>query len=214
MKFKPSPFFISTTVIVITHLVGIVGFLSPWREHFITITPFHLLISAGLLLYNHSDKTRRFFLTISGLIAAGYLVELAGIQTGVVFGSYEYQRALGPKLFDTPPMIGVNWMMLIVAFGSVLSRFNVPLLIKAMLGALCMVALDFLIEPIAMAFEFWNWEINAVPTHNYLGWLVTAFLMFAVYFQIPFKKENPIGWILLLMQIVFFGLLNLFMGLI
>lgn len=211
MTFKPSPFLISSTVIVITHLVGIVGFLSPWRDLFITITPFHLVISAGLLLYHHSEKNRTFAITIAGLVTAGYLVELAGIQTGVIFGAYHYERALGPKLFDTPPLIGVNWMMLIVAIGSLLSQLKIPLLIKAMLGALCMVAIDLLIEPVAMAHEFWDWERNTVPTHNYLGWLVTAFILFLAYFQTPFKKFNPIAWLLLLMQVIFFGSLNLFL---
>lgn len=211
MKLKPTSFQIAAIVIVITHLVGIVGYLSEWRTYFVAITPLHLLLSAGLLVAHQHQKNKAFWWTICALALAGYLVEVAGIHTGVIFGAYSYDHALGPKIFETPPMIGVNWMMLVLALGSLLSRLQIPNLIRAMLGALCMVALDYLIEPVAMKYDFWHWERTTVPTHNYLGWLITAFLMFLIYFQSPFPKRNKLALVLLVMQFCFFGILNLFL---
>lgn len=210
MKLKPSLFQTSAVIIVVTHLVGVVGYLSPWSEYFVAITPLHLIVSAGLLILHQQNKNRAFWWTMLGLIIAGYAVEVAGIKTGVIFGIYFYDHGLGPKVFDVPPIIGVNWMMLILAIGSLLSQLNIPLLIKAMLGALCMVAMDYLIEPVAIQYDFWHWASTTVPTHNYLGWLITAFILFLGYFQSPFQKANKLAWILLLMQVLFFGLLNLF----
>lgn len=211
MTLKPTPFQVATGVIVITHLVGIFGFFSPLRETFETITPLHLLLSAGILLYFHSSHERNFWIAAGFLALAGYGVEVAGTNTGVIFGEYTYDETLGPKFFATPPVIGINWMMLVIAFGSLLSGLNVPNLIRAMLGALCMVGMDYLIEPIAIEFGFWHWERTTVPTHNYLGWLVTAFILFLAYFEAPFPKKNKIALTLLIMQFIFFGSINLFL---
>lgn len=211
MKIRPTFFQVSVSVIIITHLVGIVGFLSPWRELFIAITPIHLLISAGLLIAFQAERNTAFWITSAIIALLGFLVELAGIQTGLIFGEYAYDTALGPKIGDTPPMIGINWLMLVLIFGALLSNTNFPVLIKAMLGALCMVGIDFLIEPVAMAHNFWHWESTTVPTHNYLGWMVSSFVLFLIYFQAPFQKNNPLAVWLLVIQIIFFGLLNLFL---
>ncbi len=199
---------ISILIVVVTHVVGMVGFVSPWQELFISLTPFHLLLSAGLLLANQEDKSKNFWFAVVGVVAAGYLVELLGIQTGVIFGEYSYDRALGPKIGDTPPVIGVNWMMLVVAVAALVSRINTPFVIKAMLGAMVLVGIDYLIEPVAIAYDFWHWHQATVPTHNYLGWLITAFIFFGVYLSVVKNKSNPLAWILLLMQIIFFGVLN------
>lgn len=211
MKFRLSPQQTAILIIVVTHLVGIVGFLSPWKEYFLLITPLHLLLSSGLLVYHQKDKPRAFYYVVAGVIAAGYFVEVAGINTGVIFGEYEYETTLGPKVWGTPPIIGINWMMLILSIGSLINQLKTPVIIRAMLGALAMVALDMLIEPVAMKYEFWDWARSTVPTHNYLGWLVTAFILFMAYFTAPFKKSNPLALTLILMQFMFFGILNLFL---
>ncbi|TVR38641.1 MAG: carotenoid biosynthesis protein [Cryomorphaceae bacterium] len=205
---KPSFLQISILIVVVTHLVGMIGFVSPWQELFISLTPIHLLLSAGLLLANQEDKNKTFWFAVVGLMAAGYLIELIGIQTGVIFGEYSYDRALGPKIGGTPPIIGVNWMMLVVAVAALISRIKTPFVIKAMLGAMALVGIDYLIEPVAIAYDFWHWHQTTVPTHNYLGWLITAFIFFGVYLSVVKNKANPLALVLLLMQIVFFGVLN------
>lgn len=211
MKLKPSSFQISALIVVITHLVGIVGYLSEWRSTFVAITPFHLMLSVGLLIYQQEQKNRAFWITIAVIALAGFAVEVAGTNTGIIFGDYTYDHALGPNVWGTPPVIGLNWMMLIVALGSLLVQLNIPNIIRAMCGALCMVIIDFLIEPVAIEYGFWHWERTTIPTHNYLGWLVTAFLFFMVYLEAPFKKKNKLALTLLVMQFMFFGILNLFL---
>lgn len=207
--FRPNFYQTSVLIVVVTHLVGTVGFLSPWSAGFIAITPLHLLLSSGLLLANHSEKSKAFLIAVLLLIAAGYFVEVAGVQTGVIFGAYHYDTTLGPKIWDTPPMIGVNWMMLLVAVSALTIKINVPHIIRAMIGAMIMVFIDFLIEPVAIKYDFWHWEMTSVPTHNYLGWLVTAFILFLAYLYAPFKKENKLAPVLLVAQLIFFGILNL-----
>lgn len=210
MKLKLSTFQWSAAVVVITHLVGIAGFLSPYRDYFIMLTPLHLLISTGLLIANQAERNKNFF--IAALIAylVGFWIEVAGVNTGLIFGDYAYDSALGFKVLDTPLMIGVNWVMLILSVGAVFSRLNTHWIVKALISAIAMTALDYLIEPVAIVYDFWHWNSESIPLQNYLAWLITSFVLFAVYFSLRFDKENPLAVVILAMQVAFFGLLNLF----
>jgi putative membrane protein len=210
MKIKFNTFQWSALVVVITHLVGVAGFLSPYRDYFIMITPLHLLISTGLLIANQVDRNKNFYTAAIVAYLVGFWIEVAGINTGLIFGDYAYDTALGYKVFDTPLMIGVNWMMLIISIGAVFSRLNTNWLVKSLVSAVAMTALDYLIEPVALAYDFWHWNSDSIPFQNYLAWLITSFVLFAIYYRLRFDKDNPLGVVILAMQIAFFGLLNLF----
>lgn len=211
MKFKFSTFQWSTIVVVITHVVGIAGFLSPFKEYFILITPLHLLVSSGLLIANQEQRSRNFYIAIIIAYLVGYWIEVIGINTGLIFGEYVYDSALGFKVFGTPLMIGINWMMLILSIGAVFSRLNTNWFVKSLISALAMTSLDYIIEPVAIVYDFWHWNTSTIPLQNYLAWLITSFLLFTIYFRLKFQKENPLAIIILAMQIAFFGLLNLFL---
>jgi putative membrane protein len=80
------------------------------------------------------------------------------------------------------------------------------------MSALLMVGLDVLIEPIAIELDFWTWAGGYVPFQNYVGWFVIAFvLQFAFHKAIPKDMTNHVAVILFGLQILFFGLLNLFL---
>jgi bisanhydrobacterioruberin hydratase len=210
MKIKFNTFQWSALAVVITHLVGVAGFLSPYRDYFIMITPLHLLISTGLLIANQLDRNKNFYTAAIVAYLVGFWIEVAGINTGLIFGDYAYDTALGYKVFDTPLMIGVNWMMLIISIGAVFSRLNTNWFVKSIVSAIAMTALDYLIEPVAIVYDFWHWNSDSVPFQNYLAWLITSFVLFAIYYRLRFDKDNPLGVVILAMQIAFFGLLNLF----
>jgi putative membrane protein len=82
------------------------------RELFITITPLNLLFAALFLFYGRWPS-RRVLFTGLAVFAASFLVEAVGVNTGMIFGSYSYGSALGPKLWNTPVIIGLNWFVLI-----------------------------------------------------------------------------------------------------
>ena len=42
------------------------------------------------------------------------LTEAIGVNTGLLFGTYEYGANLGFKIFGVPLIIGVNWTVLII----------------------------------------------------------------------------------------------------
>ena len=201
----------SITVLTILYIVGLFGILLPLHADFILLTPFNLLVSMGLVLWHHGDWSRAtvYYLLIAYLV--GFSAELLGTQTGLLFGDYAYGPVLGLKVWGTPLMIGVNWMMLGYCAG-VVSNALLPgrtFWVRGLLAALLMVGLDVIIEPVAMAYDFWDWEGSTVPFSNYLGWFLVALpleLLFAYWHK---GLRNKVGVALFLLQTLFFLILLL-----
>jgi putative membrane protein len=195
-------------VVFILHAVGVAGFNSEWKDYFQLLTPLNLLISIIALLLFQEGKNALFWITAVGIYVAGFGVEWLGVKTGQIFGVYEYGATLGLKLDGIPLMIGVNWLMLALVSAGVTSRMPLPWFMKAIVAAALMVFLDFLIEPVAMAFDMWNWDGMVIPIQNYIAWYVIALMMLLVYFYLPFGKSNKVAAGLYLILFGFFTLLN------
>jgi putative membrane protein len=195
-------------VLFILHGVGVYGLNSAYVEWFKLLTPLNLIISTGLVIAFHKGKNTAFWLVVAGIYLTGFLVEWAGVATGILFGEYAYGATLGFKLFDIPLMIGVNWLMLVLATSSAVNKVPLPWFVKGPLAAVLMVFLDFLIEPVAMKHDMWMWQDGIIPTQNYVMWLVVSLVMCSVYFYVKFNKVNKVGAGLYLLLFGFFTLLN------
>jgi putative membrane protein len=118
----------------------------------------------------------RFFAWCVFVILSSFLVEMAGVKTGLIFGRYEYLDALQPSIWGVPIAIGFAWLGMIVSaialaqritFGKAGSRAGI-----AALAAAFMMVFDFFMEPAAMKLGYWQWFENTIPAHNYFGWFV------------------------------------------
>lgn len=203
---------LSIAILAVLYLVGILGILLPIHPDFILLTPLNLLVSVSLVLLHHRQWSRKTIIYLLVAYTAGFGSELFGVQTGLLFGDYEYGRVLGPKIWGTPLMIGVNWLMLGYCAGvlsnAVLSSRSFWL--RGTFAAVLMVGLDVMIEPVAMAYGFWSWEGNTVPLQNYLGWFAVAWpleLLFAYWHP---EQRNKVGVALFSLQVIFFGALLIF----
>lgn len=198
-------------LIILFHAVGLMGFLIPGlNDLFIQLVPFHLLLMMALILFSRGRMDRDFLVFMGVCYLAGFLIELAGVKTGLIFGRYHYGATLGVKLADIPLMIGVNWVLLIYCAGAGLTFLPVAnKLYLSLVGALLLLLLDVLIEPVAIRFDYWNWAGNTIPVRNYIAWFSFAFIMLRFFhFRSP-EKYNPAALALLLSQFVFFAVLNL-----
>lgn len=203
------PVFISKLLIIIIHLVGIIGMALPVTQPYFQIfTPFHLLICLGILLSFHKDWSIQFLLFAAGAFLLGFGFEVLGVQTGFPFGNYTYGPVLGVQLVEVPLMIGINWLLLVYLTGVLFLKVKNDIL-AAVFASLVMVFIDILIEPVAVALDFWSWAGNVIPFSNYLGWFAVAFLIQLGYRKLRFKKDNPLALVLLLNLVAFFAILNL-----
>jgi putative membrane protein len=201
---------IAIIVVVLFHLVGIAGFFIPSAQAlFIKIVPFHLLLMLGVVVYSHNKLDSRFLQFIALIFTAGFAIEWLGVHMHLIFGDYLYGATLGFKFNYVPLIIGVNWVLLIYSTG-VLMQY-LPFQngnLKVMVGALVLVLLDFLIEPVAVRFDYWHWlSINTTltaPLENYLGWFLVSGLMLGIFQAFKFNKQSMVALVLLAAQFVFF----------
>ena len=198
-------------IIILFHFVGLYGFLTPAFESlFIKLVPYHLLLMLGLMVLTVNDRSMDLFKFALGVYLAGFLIEVIGVNTGQIFGDYTYGSALGIKLWATPLLIGVNWLVLVYCTGVFLETFNLKSKwLFSALGAGILLGIDFLIEPVAIRFDYWSWFEGIIPVQNYLGWYIFSYGLFLFFSGLNFNKKNKAAVVLLFAQLGFFLALNL-----
>ena len=194
---------------VIMYAVGILGFLTKIHPDFPLLTPFNLVLSLSVVLFFH-PKSARFTAVCFAIGIIGYLIEVVGVNTGRIFGAYQYGSVLGFKLWNTPLSIGVNWLLLTYCSAMFVNQFvekKAPWLLKAVCATAIMVCLDVLIEPVAIKTGMWSWAGNVVPLQNYFGWYLSALPLQILLFSIVKDHKNSVAVVVFILQIIFFAVL-------
>ena len=208
-KYRPSEKTMGV-LFIIYYLVGLAGLTLPAsRQLFITLMPLSLLMSFGIMLWYHQSWKPLHVVAIVVIALAGYLVEVVGVLTGEVFGEYSYGRALGFKLFETPLMIGVNWIMLVYGFHALLEGLRWPWPLKVLSGAALMVVYDVIMEPVAISLDMWSWGGGSIPLQNYVAWFIISVVFLSVMQLTKVKTGNQVAVFLVAVQTGFFLALNL-----
>lgn len=199
-------------VLSILYTVGLVGILWPFGPSFIRLTPVNLLFSLFIVLLFHPRWTKATIWVLLISYSVGFGAEWFGVQTGLLFGDYAYGPVLGPAYAGTPFMIGINWMMLVYCTGVTVNQlfWKMSWIIRGVIAAFLMVGLDLLIEPVAMELDFWQWANGIIPVQNYVGWLIVALPLTLLFARFQGQIRNPVGIGLLIWQLLFFLVLNLF----
>lgn len=198
---------LAIAILTIVYLVGIAGILGDIHPQFIYLTPLNLLFSMALVLWHHEGWKPAHVIFCIICFTVGLVSEIIGVQTGLIFGEYTYGPVLGLKIWDTPVLIGLNWLMLVYC-SSVLVNGVLPQLhyfLKAILAAAAMVGLDFFIEPVAVAYDFWSWENEHIPVQNYMAWFLIALVLCMLFQKMVGRQINKVAVALFILQLVFFG---------
>jgi len=197
-------------VIVILFILHAVGGLALSFESlkplFLSLTPMNLTLSFLLLVWANNDFSFNFYKVISFLFIIGYLVEVLGVYSGVLFGEYDYGATLGFQLLEVPIIIGINWILLAVSSFAVSSYFVTKPIYKIVLSTVIMVLLDLMIEPVAIRLDFWHWQGGAIPTQNYIMWFLVAMFMNWILSFNRIKFNAKLGFGLIISQVLFFTL--------
>lgn len=193
------------------YLVGLVLFVLPFtRALFITLIPYSLLLVVGSLYYFHrrwNIPTLLFFLFI---MVSTFFLEMAGTSTGLIFGSYRYERGLGIQIHHTPLIIGLNWLFLVYASRSiVVGTFKRPVL-RIMVASGWMVLYDVVLEWVAPTMQMWRFDTGYPPVRNFIVWLAAALVFHTLYEYIPAGSPTPLAGKVLKIQILFFLCIGLY----
>ncbi|WP_462266567.1 carotenoid biosynthesis protein [Mucilaginibacter sp.] len=201
---------VAIIIIVIFHAVGLIGFfIGAVRPLFLQIVSFHLLLMLGVIIYSYPGPYFKFFSFALLIYLTGYAAEWIGVHKAWIFGDYYYGRTLGIQVYDIPLTMGINWFLLIYAAGVTMQRSNIKwLLVRVVSGALLLVLLDVLIEPVAQRFDYWHWSAAGVPFKNYVGWFAISVLSLLLFEVFKFKRQSLAGPVLLVVQYLFFALMQ------
>jgi putative membrane protein len=211
MERKSSVYKIALALLMAMHIAGFIGLQHPVsRPIFEQLIAFNLVVTAAIVFYFHTDFSYRFIAFALVSFLAGYFVEVAGVHTGLIFGNYQYGEALGFKIWQVPLLIGLNWLVLVYCTGVISHKLPVPVMVKIITGALLMVLLDYLIEPVAIKHDWWAWQGNKVPLQNYAGWFISALVLLAFFHILRFGKNNRMAPIVYTVQFLFFLMQNIF----
>ncbi len=200
-------FYLSLLLLIIVYAVGFATVLLGHTDDLMLLTPFNLLFASGLLIFNANQANRYYWLLLLLVMIAGFLVEVLGVHTGLIFGTYSYGAGLGLKLFGVPLMIGVNWGILVFATAALFQHLQLNFVFKAALAATAMVLYDVLLEPVAIRFDFWTWATVHVPIQNYIAWWLIAFVMLLAVNYWVRNLKNRIAVYIVSIQTLFFWVL-------
>jgi putative membrane protein len=198
-------------VIILFHVVGLIGFAVPaMRPLFLQIVPWHILLMLVVIICSHRPLEGKFILFALFIFIASFLLEWIGVHRGWIFGNYSYGGTLGYKLDAIPLIIGINWFLLIYSTSILMQRSRIrSIFIRVVIGALVLVLLDLIIEPVAMHFDYWHWASGIIPLKNYLGWFLSSAVMMFVFEKFNFSKQSIVAPVFLVVQFVFFMVLLL-----
>ena len=199
---------ISVFIIWLFHLCGMVGISYGNKEFFLAFTPINLFISFVLLFVNQKQLESKELKSAFLIFFIGMISEILGVNYGLIFGDYVYLDNLGFKILGVPVLIGVNWIILTFITWSLSSFIFKNKYVSIFMGAILMICLDFLIEPVAPLLGFWIFDLQIVPLQNYIGLFVIGIITQALFqFKIA-EKELTFSTHLLIINAIFFAFLN------
>jgi len=191
------------------YLIGFAGFIVPYtRGIFTLLIPFALIFSfIAVLVFQKQRFSKRHILVFISIYFFAFIIEAAGVNTGLIFGSYYYGNSLSIKVFNTPLLIGMNWLMLVYFTASAAERYFSNPFIKITTGALLMVFYDLLLEPSAPLLDMWYWDNGTIPLLNYLSWFIISLFMHSLLYVLKIRINNPVAIVVFVCQILFFAAL-------
>lgn len=175
-------------------------------EWMLKLTPLNLLTTAGIIALFHKGRHRT--LEAAGVVMMmGFLIEWVGVNTGWPFGAYQYGDVLGWKWMGTPLIIGVNWFVLMYATHGLAQFLSNATWVRALIGASFMLLIDILIEPVAMALNFWQWEGGHPPLENYMAWFGIAACLSWLMSRLQVKTNSALAFGIYAIECSFFAVL-------
>jgi putative membrane protein len=195
--------------LILVYVSGSIGFvMNP--AFFSPFTPYTLLFTCFVFLIHIPVADKKFLLAFFTIAFLGYIIEVIGVKTGLIFGKYSYGDGLGIKLLEVPLIISINWAMLICAGIRIVSSIFANKITVLVVAALLVTLIDLLIEQVAPKLDFWQFESGLPSIHNYLGWIGVAFFISYFFYPILIKSNRTVSLIILILQIIFFTSLFIF----
>jgi len=192
-------------------IFGAIGILFWNRQWFINMTPFTLLMYFLILYYrNWGDRKKIIFLLLT--FSLGIFSEIIGVNTGLIFGSYEYGQTLGFQIMNVPMVMGIIWVNTTLICGTIANQAKVQMPLRILIAISLMLLLDAFIEPIAPRIDMWRFDHDNgfAPLSNYITWAAVALPLQTYFIFNKLKFDITLSSSLYISQLLFFAALYIF----
>lgn len=191
---------------------------------YLALPIFFLIVHSTLVL---SLSRALLFLTVAFIL--GFIVEWAGIQNGIIFGSRYSYTGVDFLLYGVPLIVPLYWAALSYTTYCVVNSFlkwkNIEkpskhnkrllrLVVLMISDCLVIGSLDLLLDPVAVALDIWQWEeagqFQGVPVGNFFGWMLMAIMIIGGYRIFEFLRPTSHSYksSLLIIPVLGFGILS------
>lgn len=209
-------------IILTLYAIGLILHLQCFfRTYALWLTsPFLIFINGLVLVRLYKNAKKVHYKKISVFLLVSFVFTLAleaiGTKTGAIFGEYVYGQSMMLKIANVPFVIGLNWVVLLIASYNfsfkILSYYNIrSVFVEVILTAGLLTFLDYFIEPVAVFLDYWKWSSNIIPLQNYLAWfIISALLVVAIkLFRIDLRNRLLVFYYPVVL--VYFITLNIFL---
>lgn len=196
------------TIVILFHCIGIIGLHTSYKSTFIGLTPWNLLLTFSCLILSFNELSAKKISDLLLIGIGGFAVELIGVHTGLLFGSYSYGATLGYTFLEIPLLIAVNWILLVWGASAIVFKWKFPLIVKAVFVAVILTCFDWIMEPVAVSFGFWRWNAGGIPMYNYLCWFCCSFAFSYWVLKRKTVERNQVSLGIFIVFVLFFAILR------
>jgi len=212
-RLEPVIIFFMYVLLIFGAIWNVTG-LFPNLMHY-TTSPLMMILGLGVLLSVNKFLFPKlaFWFVITAAITIG--LEWLGVETGKVFGQYDYTNYLYPQVMGVPIVIGISWAGVCLGAIGLLQRSRKVYLhsttTKMLMTGFLMMLFDLLLEPVAIKMGYWHWYNATPPLQNYLGWwIIGSLFSWPVFIILKNVKFSKLAFHSFLAQLIYFGLIILF----
>lgn len=200
----PAPLLI---LIAVFYLFGVIFHLLPATSGYMALLTPYVLFAVGVLVLSPvlREGRRGVLAWAGGMFLLTFLLEAAGVATGAVFGSYHYGQVLGAKIMGVPPVIGFNWVLVLLGCVRVTEKITASPAAAGLLTGAAAVVFDIVLEPVAISLGYWSWHGGTIPLQNYAAWFLIALIGGWVYRRAGLHTRSVVPSWYVLIQLGFFA---------
>ncbi len=206
---KRKGFIILLCIIFFTGLLGHI--IISLRPLMLLLTPYLLFLTGISVLYFTLRRGElKLLLWCLIVYVLTFILEVTGVKTGIIFGSYTYGNTLGFQFLGVPLIIGFNWVIVILGAVSLAEQIDQNIFLTGLFTGTLAVLFDIMMEPVAIKLNYWEWNSGFIPISNYYSWFGISFISSMLYDLLKIKTSEGLPEIYFTIQLTFFILLSLF----
>ena len=153
---------------------------------------YFLLYTGFFLLYGMCLWKGKFLLLFATILILTFIVELIGVNTGIVFGHYNYVDYTPHEILGISILIPLSWFIFTFVIYNVTTSYIKNNRLIILFSSLLLVCLDLIVDPVLVSIGFWEWEGHkisnelslsswfGIPWSNYLGWFLVGLMVFSL----------------------------------